>query len=72
MSNKIIEIVEKIPKVSELPDGLYAGTWGGYSIDVRVKDKEYRMKTEEGIRGFGIKVVVEIKEGIATFTELKN
>ena len=72
MSNKILEITEKIPKTAMLPDGNYAGTWGGYNIDVKYKDKIYQMKTEEGVRGIGIKVVVSIVDGIATYTELNN
>ncbi len=72
MSNKIIEIREKVPQVTTLPDGMYTGTWGGYNIDVRYKGKEYQMRTEEGVRGVGFKVVVNINDGVATFEELKN
>lgn len=55
-----------------LPDGLYLATWGGYVIELTYKDKLYRLTTEDGVRGFGIKVVVTIKNGIATFDEIKN
>ncbi len=41
-----------------LPDGLYLATWGGYVIELTYKDKLYRLTTEDGVRGFGIKVVV--------------
>jgi len=30
------------------------------------------LETEEGIRGIGYKVVVEVKDGIATFDEIKS
>lgn len=72
MSNKILEITEKIPRPSTLPDGNYIGTWGGYNIDVRYEDKLYSLKTEEGVRGVGFKVMVTIADGVATFVEIKN
>lgn len=72
MSNKILSITEKKPQAATLPDGNYLGTWGGYCITTRVRDKEYELKTEEGVRGVGIKVMVTIKDGEATFVELNN
>jgi hypothetical protein len=72
MSNKILEITEKVPQTAMLPDGNYAGTWGGYNIDVQYKNKTYQMKTKKGVKGIGIKVVVNITNGVATFNELKN
>jgi hypothetical protein len=41
-------------------------------IEVHYKGKTYELKTEEGVRGMGFKVVVTIKDGVATFTELNN
>ena len=72
MSNKILEIKEKVPQVTTLPDGSYNGTWGGYVIELHYKCKNYELTTEEGVRGMGFKVVVTIKDGVATFTEIKN
>ena len=72
MSGKITKIQEKVPQVSTLPDGTYTGTWGGYTIDVRYKDKSYELTTEEGVRGMGFKVVVHIVDGVATFTQVNN
>jgi hypothetical protein len=46
--------------------------WGGYSIDVMYKSKAYELETEEGVRGMGIKVIVEVKDGVATFEEVNN
>lgn len=69
---KILSITEKIPHPATLPDGIYTGTWGGYIINIRYGDKYYELKTEEGVRGIGIHVVVTIKDGVATFEELKN
>lgn len=70
--SKILEIREKVPKITTLPDGSYSGTWGGYMIEVHYKGKTYELKTEEGVRCMGFKVVVTIKDGVATFTELNN
>ncbi len=72
MSNKILLIREKVPQVATLPDGSYQGLWGGYGIEIRYKDKTYELTTEEGVRGMGIKVVVTVKDGVATFEEIKN
>jgi len=72
MSNKILSIKERVPQVTTLPDGIYTGTWGGYCIVVRYKDKSYELTTEEGVRGMGFKVVVTITDGVATFAEVKN
>lgn len=72
MRNKVKSIREKVPQVTTLPDGLYTGTWGGYNIDVIIEGKTYELETEEGVRGMGIHVVVEIKDGVATFDEIKN
>jgi ribosomal protein L11 len=70
--NNITEISIKVPEVTSVPDGNYSGTWGGYIINVKIKDKEYQMKTEKGVRGINIPVVVTVKDGKATFVELNN
>lgn len=69
---KILKIEEKVPRPSKLPDGLYTGVWGGYVIEVRHNDHLYQLTTDEGVRGMGIRVVVNIKGEDMTFTELKN
>ena len=68
---RILEIKEKVPQTT-LPDGSYFGTWGGSVIELDYKGKLYELTTEEGVRGIGYKVVVNIKDGVATFTEIKN
>jgi hypothetical protein len=70
--SKILEIREKLPQITTLPDGAYFGIWGGNCIDVSYKGKTYELTTEEGVRGVGYKVVVTIKDGMATFNEIKN
>lgn len=72
MKNKIKSITEKVPQVATLSDGLYYGTWGGYVIEITSKGKTYELSTEEGVRGIGIKVVVEVKDGLATFGEVNS
>lgn len=71
MSNKIIEITEKIPKVTTLPNGNYTGVWCGYNIDVKHNGREYQMLTEDGIRGVS-NVMVTIVDSDCNFVELKN
>jgi len=68
---KIKSIREKTPIVT-LDDGMYMGIWGGNCIEVRYNDKYYELETEGGVRGIGIRVVVTIKDGVATFEEIKN
>lgn len=72
MKNKIKSIKEKIPHVAKLPDGYYNGTWGGYIIEVHYKGRIFELETEEGVRGVGFKVVVQIENGVATFEEVNS
>ena len=72
MPSKILSIEEKIPRPAKLPNGFYLGTWGAYIIEVRYKDKLYQLKTEEGVRGMNIRVVVEINDNSMSFNELEN
>ncbi len=74
MENTIVSIKEVEVKRKDrfLPDGLYAGVWGGNTICVRYKEVDYELETSEGVRGIGYKVVVEVKKGIATWAELNN
>lgn len=70
MSNKILKITESKQVETTLPDGAYRGRWTGYVIDVYLHPIKYQMKTEEGVRGFNIPVIVTIKNGIAVFKEI--
>ncbi|MES2628280.1 MAG: hypothetical protein V4616_04855 [Bacteroidota bacterium] len=69
---KITEIKKKVPLEATLPDGIYSGVWGGYVIEVNLNGEIYQLTTEQGVRGVNIKVVVIIKDGIATFESIKN
>lgn len=68
----ITKITERRPKETTLPDGIYTGLWGGSIITINYEGKDYECHTEEGVRGMGFKVVVTIKDGIATFVESNN
>jgi len=67
---KITAIKEILPQDSTIPDGLYIGDWGGYKITVNYLNKKYELSTEEGVKGIGIKVVVTVKDSIASFEQL--
>lgn len=67
MRNKVKSITEKVPQITTLPDGLYNGIWSGYVIEISYNGKHYELATEKGVRGIGIKVVVQIENGVATF-----
>lgn len=70
MNNKISEIKEKKP--TTLPDGTYIGKWTGNIIDLNYLNKDYELITETSVKGLGLKVVITIKNGSATFTETNN
>ena len=72
MKNNIKSITEKVPKKTTLPDGLYIGVWGGYTIELNTDGKTYELITEVGVKGIGIKVAVEVQDGIATFDVIKQ
>ena len=72
MFNKTKSITEKIPHPTSLPDGLYNAVWGGYVIELTHKGRQYELASEEGVRGMGIKVVVQIENGIATFDTVQS
>jgi len=72
MENRIISITEKVPQKASLPDGYYNGTWGGSIIEVCYQGRIFELETQEGIRGSDVKVVVEVKNGIATFDRLQS
>ena len=72
MRNKIKSIRERVPQVSTLPDGYYNGTWGGYVVEVRYQNKIFELETEEGVRGAGFKVIVQVENGVATFDEVNS
>jgi hypothetical protein len=69
---KIVSITEKTPVSATLPDGNYVGIWGGNIIELKYNNKTYELETEVGVRGIGYHVVVIVKDGEATFQELKN
>lgn len=69
---KIVSITEQAPQPATLPDGVYSGVWGGYVIVVSYKGKTYELKTAEGVKGIGIKVVVTIDGDDMTFVQSNN
>lgn len=69
---KILSITELKPAEVVLPDGIYNGVWGGSEINLSYNGKNYLLKTEEGVRGIGIKVIVIINDGVARYQEVKN
>lgn len=69
---KILKIEEDVPQIVALPDGTYTGEWGGYIIKLYHQGKTYNLTTEVGVKGMGIKVVVTITNGVATYEQLSN
>lgn len=69
---KIIDIQQKILVKATLPDGIYVGTQGGSEIELYYSGTYYLLTTDVGVRGINLKVIVTIKDGIATYELLKN
>lgn len=72
MKSKVESIVERLPQKSSLPDGLYLGKWGGYVIALTYENRHYELNTKDGVRTINLPVVVEVKDGIATFSTLNQ
>lgn len=70
MDNKIIDI--KIKKTPHLPNGIYLGVMASNKIELSHGGVEYILTTEEGIRGFGMNVIVESLDGTFTYGLIKN
>lgn len=51
--------------LSDLPDGEYRGTWGGYEVTINMDTFQLELRTEEGIRTPAAPCVVYVENGIA-------
>lgn len=69
--SKILEVTKKEPKVVRIANGNYMGTLSGYNISVTIKDIEYSMKVEDGIRGSS-KVMVTFVDGEGSYLMIDN
>lgn len=49
-------------------NGTYSGVWGGYVIEVNIRDKKIELTTETGVRGLNIPVLVTLVDGVWTAT----
>ena len=67
MKNLIKKITKKVPQEVILPDGLYSAEWSGHIIKLVFENEIYELETVVGVRGIGIKVIIEVIEGYATF-----
>ena len=70
MKNSITEINQK--NNHKLDDGVYIGKYGGSLIRVKVAQQEWELKTEIGVKGIGINVVVTVENGAASFAISRN
>ena len=70
MANKIVpkSINPPVDKLG-IPDGEYVGTWSGYQIEFTAGGIAYTAATEDGVRGFGIPVIVAVNGGRVTFKQ---
>jgi hypothetical protein len=70
--SKVVAITEKVPQNTSLPNGWYKGVQGGYVVDVMYNGKDYQIKTDDGVRGFNISVVINIEGDNIEIHSLKN
>ena len=67
MKNLIKKITKNVPQEVTLPDGLYSAEWSGYIIKLIFENEIYELQTIINAKGIGIKVIIEVTEGYATF-----
>ena len=72
MDMKIVKITKQEIKPSKLADGWYTGIQGGYEVVIQLHDSTYTLEVDEGVRGIGYKVVVQIIEGDVHIHDLQN
>lgn len=49
-----------------LPNGEYAGIWGGYVVEACIDGISYRFQAENGVRGMNCPCVVTVQDGEVT------
>ncbi len=67
MKNLIKKITKKVPQEVTLPDGLYSAEWSVHIIELVFENEVYELETIVGVKGIGIKVIIEVVSGYATF-----
>lgn len=51
---------------SEIPAGIYNGTWSGYEAYTTINGEDYRFKTEDGIRAINAPCIITVTDGKVT------
>jgi len=64
---KILKVKKRCYEIGVLPDGEYNGLWAGNTIEVYFKWYTYDLITEKEIPRINIKVLVTVKDGVATY-----
>ena len=65
MTDGIKSIKRNVP-FDEIEDGRYEGVQGGYVVEMLYGCETLELHTKDGVRGFGIDVIVTVKDGIFT------
>lgn len=64
MDGEVVKI-ERIQTLSpsQLPEGVYLGTWSGYTIEVAIGGVLHRLDTSTGVRGLNVPCEVTVSGG---------
>ena len=63
MKTTVVGKLKQVVEVDTIPDGIYTGRWGGYSLNFYVGGTYYEAKTSNGVRGLNCPCNVISKDG---------
>jgi hypothetical protein len=67
---KLNHKIGKIKKLHDIEDGIYLGSWGGWSIIVWTNNGTKTFETNIGLKQIDAPVFVKAKEGILTIWKI--
>lgn len=65
MKTEVVKVTRPLC-LSEVPNGVYHGNWGGYVVDVMIHGVWYQMHTTDGVRTINAKCMVTVQDGAIT------
>ena len=57
---------------ARIPEGVYAGYWGGYDVVVNHDGEQWNIRTKDGIRGVNMPVSVVVDENVTSIVQVKE
>lgn len=72
MNGTIVKVEELVKVESTIPNGIYMGTYGGYTVVITHDGRTFHLTTEEGVKGIGYKVMVKVFNGEINFLSINS